>query len=365
MRTRNPELDEIAARGIVFDQALDFLPRHERTVNDHIEFGELDGQRALMALDEVMAQDATTYNQQPLVTSPNAGVLAMLTTMIDPKLIQVLLQPLKAEEVYGVIKKGDWVTDTIAFSMMEFTGETAAYGDFNESGRSDVNANWPQRQNFLWQTITEWGERELERMALAKIDLAAQKNLSSANTINRMANLVAFYGVSGLQNYGGLNDPSLSAALTPATKAAGGTSWKNALPTEILADIQAGYTQLVTQTGSNVDLEMPMTLGMHSISQNYFANTNSFGLTARGMVKEVFPNLKVVTAPQYLSGTTYSYQLIVDEMDGQRTCESAFSEKMRAHRIVPSMSSYRQKKTAGAWGTIIYRPIGITTMAGI
>jgi hypothetical protein len=249
--------------------------------------------------------------------------------------------------------------------MIENTGEVASYGDFNESGRSDFNANWPQRQSYNFQTFTEWGDMELERYALAKIDAAARKNISSANSLNRFMNLLYFFGVPGLQNYGGLNDPSLTAAITPATKAAGGTSWKNALPTEILADFQATFAVIIAATGSNVDVDAAITVGMHSQSDLYLSNTNSFGLTAKEMVKKVFPNLKVVTAPQYLSGTTYSMQMIVDELEGQRAAECAFNEKMRAHRIVPATSSFKQKKSAGGWGTIVYRPVQIAEISGI
>ncbi|MDR3534019.1 MAG: DUF2184 domain-containing protein [Rhodopila sp.] len=334
-----------------------------------MSFGNLDDRKVQLALDEMLAMDAPTYNQQSLVTSPNAGIPAFLTTYLDPKLIEVLLSPLKSEEVYGVTKKGDWLTETAMFAMIENTGETAAYGDFNQSGRSGANVQYPQRQSFLFQTMTEWGERELERMGLGKVDWAARLNISSANTLNRFMNLCNFYGVSGLQNYGGLNDPSLSPALTPATKLATGTSWSNALPTEILADIQAGFAELQQGTyGTNGNLELTdaLTLGIHPVSEVYLANTNSFGLTAMEMIRKVFPRLKVVTAVQYLSNAgVYSYQLIADEIEGQRTAECAFNEKMRAHRIVPDTSSYRQKKTAGTWGTIIYRPIGIASMAGI
>ena len=373
LRTRNPQLaDAMEMGGIAFDQAMDFLPRVrlKEPVSGSM-FGGLDGGRVRLAMDEFFggafdAANTNTYQQPTLVTNPNAGILSMLSTFIDPKLIEVILQPLKAELVYGVTKKGDWITQTAVFGVIENTGETASYGDFNENGRSDANVNWPQRQSYNFQTITEWGDMEVERMGLAKVDWAARKNLSSANTLNRFMNLLYFFGVSGgLQNYGGLNDPSLSAALTPATKAAGGTSWKNALPTEILADVQAGVAQLITQTGSNVDNESPMTLALHATSDLYMVNTNSFGLTAMEMINKALPNVKVVTAPQYLSGTTYSYQLIVDEIDGQRAAECAFNEKMRAHRIIPAMSSFRQKKSAGCWGTIIYRPIQIAAMSGI
>jgi hypothetical protein len=149
---------------------------------------------------------------------------------------------------------------------------------------------------------------------------------------------------------------------------AGGTSWQNALPTEIYADVQTMYSQIVGNakgTGGNVDRDTPMTLAVSPTTDTYIVNTNSFGLQAAGMIKSGFPNLKIKTAVQYQSGTTYSAQLIVDEMEGQRTAECAFSEMMRAHRVIPATSSFRQKKSAGAWGTIIYRPMAIASMAGI
>ena len=360
---RNPELDELAVRsGIVFDTALDWLPRQQG--NDGV-WGGLDPVKLGLAMDAVTAQ---TYNQQTLVTQPNAAVMAMLTIYVDPKVIEVLLAPMKVEDIYGVTKKGDWLTQTAYFPMVEMTGEAASYGDFNENGRSDFNANWIPRQSYNFQTFTEWGDMEVERYALAKIDGVARKNISSANTLNRLANLIGFYGVSGLNLYGGLNDPSLAAALTPATKAAGGTSWATALPTEILADIQAAYASLqsgVHGTSGNLERDDVMTLGISPVSETYIANTNVYGLTAGGLIKSAFPNLKIKVAPQYQSGSTYSFQLIVDELEGQRTCEYAFNEKMRAHRIVPATSSFKQKKSAGSWGTIIYRPICIASMSGI
>ena len=377
MRTRNIALDELITRfGIVFDQALDFLPRmqamDEAGKPIRGEYGNLDVGKVRLAMDELFAADAATtvtYNQPSLVTSPNSAIPAFLTTYIDPKLIQVLLTPLKAEEIYGVTKKGDWITQTAMFIMTEMTGETAAYGDFNESGRSDANVNYPQRQSFNFQTFTEWGDMQLERMGAGKVDWAALLNVSSANTLNRFMNLLYFFGAGGgLQNYGGLNDPSLWPALTPSTKAAGGTSWANALPTEILADVQTCYAQLTGQAkglGGNITRDAKMTLAIDPTTDTYIANTNSWGLTAAEMIKKAFPGLTIKTAVQYLSGTTYSLQLIADEIEGQRTMEAAFNEKMRAHRIIPATSSFRQKKSAGCWGTIVYRPAGVVSMAGI
>lgn len=364
----NPEIADLATRyGIVFDGAIDFLSRSEmagRTGADR--HGGFDPDKLRLAMDAAFAYDAPSYNQQPLVTNPNGGIPAFLTTYLDPKLIDVLLAPIKAEEVYGSRKMGDFTTQTAMFAMIERTGEAAAYDDYAETGMSGINWQYPQRQSFNFQTITETGDLETERADLGKVNLVAQKNISSANTLRRFYNLTGFFGVAGLQNYGGLNDPNLSAALTPATKTAGGTGWQKALPTEILADVQAMYAQIVTQVVGNVELDSPMTLALHPVTQAWLMNTNSFGLSAMALIRPVFPRLKVVTAVQYLSGAgIYSAQLIVDEIEGQRTAETAFNERMRAGRVIMALSSMKQKKSAGTWGTVIYRPIGIVSMAGL
>jgi hypothetical protein len=360
MSIRNAELNAFESRyGIVFPGAVDFLPRHW---DKDDKPGAIDLGKANIAFDAMMAFDAGT--QAVPVTTSNAGIPAFLSTYVDPKLIEVLLTPTRAAEIYGETQKGDWKTETAMFSMVESTGETSVYGDYSENGRAGANVQWPQRQSMLYQTITEWGERELERMELARVDWAARMNIASALVLNRFQNRT-YFGVAGLQNYGGLNDPSLSASLTPTTKTAGGTSWSVALPTEILADVQKMFIQLQTQTGSNLQLDETMTLSLHSTSETYLANTNSFGLTAAEMVKKVFPNIRIVNAVEYLSGTTYSAQLIVDSIDGQKTADAGFNVKMRAHPVIRGMSSFRQKKTQGTWGTVIYRPIGIVGMAGI
>ena len=58
-------------------------------------------------------------------------------------------------------------------------------------------------------------------------------------------------------------------------------------------------------------------------------------------------------------------QLFANEVEGQRTMEVAFTEKLRAHPIIVAPSSFEQKKSQGTWGAIIYRPIMVTSMLGV
>jgi hypothetical protein len=58
-------------------------------------------------------------------------------------------------------------------------------------------------------------------------------------------------------------------------------------------------------------------------------------------------------------------QLIVDSVDGQKTAQVGFTEKMRAHPVFVGLSCFKQKKSAGTWGTIVKMPAGIASMYGI
>lgn len=314
-----------------------------------------------------VAQDGFACDAQPsLVTVSNAGIPAFLSTFVDPKLIQVLVAPMKAAEIVGdEVKKGDWTTRTAMFTMVESTGETVSYGDYNEGGSAGANMNWPQRQSYHYQVFTRWGERELEMAGLARVDWANQQQVASALVLNKFQNKAYFNGVSGLQNYGLLNDPSLPSVIVPTTKAAGGTGWTNATALEVLADVQKLFKQLQTQANGLIDLQTPMTLAMSPLSEVALTKTTEFNVNVRDILRKNFPNMEVKTAPEYTTGSGELLQLIVNEYEGQRTASCAFTEKMRAHPIVVQSSSFKQKKSQGVWGTVIFRPMFIAQMLGV
>lgn len=318
-------------------------------------------------IDKQLAQDINlAMDAQPsLITVSNSGIPSYLANYIDPDLIEVLIAPNKAAAILGEKKKGDWTTMTATFPVIESTGETSSYGDYSNNGSTNANANFPQRQSYHYQTMTQWGERELEMAGLAKIDWASQLNIASAKVLNKFQNKTYFYGVAGLQNYGLLNDPNLSAALTPITKAAGGTSWANGTANEIFSDVQKMFAQLQAQSLGQIEADAKMVLAVHPTSAVYLTNTNQYNVNVYDILKKNFPNIRFETAVEYLSGSTYSAQLIAEEVDGQQTGYCAFTEKMRAHGIIRAESSFKQKKSQGTWGSVILMPLAITTMSGI
>lgn len=330
-------------------------------------------------MDFTMAMDAIAGVQPALAGTPNSAVPAMLTTLIDPEVYEILFAANRAAEILGEKKKGTWLDETTMFPTVEHTGETTSYGDFNESGQARANTTWPQRQSYLFQIIKEYGERELERAGLARINWVSELDKSAATNLNKFLNLTYFFGVSGLQNYGLINDPALSASLTPATKAAGGAQWIkngaiNATANEIYSDIEALFLQLVNQSNGLVEADTKMVLGLSPASAMALTATNTFNVNVSDLLKKNFPNIRIERAVQYgaLSASNPQgvaagnlVQLIAENLEGQQTGYCAFNEKMRAHKIIPAISSFKQKVTAGSWGAVIRQPFAIASMVGV
>lgn len=327
--------------------------------------------------DFAYAMDA---QPQLAATNPNSAVPMIFTTMVDPKVFKALFAPNKATQILREERRGTWVDDTIMLPITEAAGEVSSYGDYANNGTVTSNTNWPQRQAYLFQVIKQYGERELERAGAARINWVSELDYSAAVMLNKFSNLTYFFGVQGLQNYGLLNDPNLNASLTPAVKAYGGSSWYNgsgqiaATANEIFTDIQSLFGQLVTQTGGIVDRETRMVLAMSPASEAALTTTNSFNVNVSDLLKKNFPNLRVVSAVQYgaLSATNPQgvaggnfMQLIAEEVEGQETGFMAFNEKMRAHKLIPGLSNYMQKLSAGSYGAVLRMTATVSGMLGI
>lgn len=307
-------------------------------------------------LDDKISAALAMDAQPALTTVGNSGIPAWMLNYVDPKLIEVVLQPMKTAEIFGEVKKGDWTTETATFMTVEPTGEVSSYGDYNNNGVSGVNVNFPQRQSYHYQVFTRWGEREVARAGEAKIDYVSRVNEASVNALNRFQNKTYLFGVDGLQNYGILNDPSL-----PASTAAAKT-WATSTGEEVYESIRKLFQALLKQTGGKIDMQTPMLLVCSPTASVELTKTNQYNVNVADQLKKNFPNLRVETIPEYSAASGEVVQLIVEELDGQRTLECGFTEKMRAHNMVLEASSIKQKKSQGTWGAIIYRPFCIATM---
>jgi hypothetical protein len=330
--------------GVVFPGAMDFLPEY-------------------LKHDFSLAMDA----QPSLVSVSNAGIPAFLANFIDPDFIRVLVTPMKAAAIIGENKKGDWTTLTAQFPVVESTGEVSSYGDYSNNGSVGSNVNYVPRQSYHFQTVTQWGERELAIAGEGRIDHASNLNIASALTLNKFQNKSYFFGIAGLDNYGLLNDPSLPTPVSPAATGTGsGTLWSTKDGQAIYDDIsQVLYKQLQTQLKGLVERDVSMALAMSPEIEVNLTKTNQYNVNVTDQLKKNFPNLRIETAVEYNTTGGQLVQLIVDAIDGEKTAYASFTEKMRAHPVKVELSSFQQKKSAGTWGAIIRRPIAIAQMLGV
>jgi hypothetical protein len=250
------------------------------------------------------------------------------------------------------------------FIVNERDGEVASYGDFSQDGMVSANYVFPQRQSYHFQTNTRWGERELARMAEARIDYANGVNESSALALLKFQNLVYLYGIGGLQNYGGTNDPALPAPIAPTA------SWFTLTGSQVYGDILRLVQQMVAQGNGLVDADTPYRLGLSPGNAINLNKTDDFNVNVLLQIKTNFPNIEIVTIPEFAidggggAGGTELVQMIAMNVEGQKTVESAFTEKMRAHAMITKTSSWEQKKSQGAWGTVYYYPAFVAQMLG-
>ena len=346
--TRNPELAKFEREwGIHLPGAMDWLPEEYK-------------------FDFQLACDA----QPVLTTVSNSGIPSWLTTLVDPQVYEVLFSPLAGAEIIGEQKRGDWLMETAMFPVVERTGQVASYGDFSPMGRAGINTQFVQRQSYLYQITLEYGQRETERMGLAKINYVAELQAAGAFVLNRFQNLSYHFGIAQLECYGLLNDPGIPAAVTPATKAYGGVKWVNsnqvvATANEIYNDIQTLYIQLVQQMGGLVNKDTPMVVVLPNTVAIALTATNTFNVNVVDLLQKNFGKIRFVTDTLYSTTGGNVVQMIAETVEGQKYGYCAFNEKLRAHPIIPDLSSWKQKRTQGTWGAIIRQPYACAQMLGV
>lgn len=299
----------------------------------------------------------------------NGGIPAVVSTFIDPEIVRTIFAKQKATEILGEKKKGSWAQDTMMIQRVEQSGDVVAYDDYSEQGANQVTSSWENRQVFRYQTMVTYGELEQERYGLAMLPYVAEKQRAAAWTLNQAQNKFYFYGVSGLLNYGILNDPSLPTPITPAT-VGGVTLWKDKQVIDIYNDILALYEDLITRTngavGDGVDMASPLVLAMSTKTSVWFKKSNEiFGNSVEKMVKDIFTNIRIEVAPQYSTDAGELVQMFVETAQGQDAGYCAYSEKMRAHPVITMTSSWKQKHSGTTYGAVITQPFLFAQMLGV
>ena len=300
-----------------------------------------------------------------LVTGVNAGVPAVMTTYVDPMIVEILTAPTNAREIFGEVKKGDWTDSHAVFKAIEPTGESTPYTDYGNGAMADVNVTYPVRENYIAQTHIRYGEREMAVSGRAAINLASEKQRSAATIINREQNKFYLLGVEGKSIYGLMNDPNLPEALTPATVNTSDTLWEDKTTQQIYDDILAMASALFKNSQGLIDEKSDLVLAVPPTVSVLLGKATDFNVSVKDMLTKYFDNISFVTLPELAASSGNTVMLIARSVQGQPTAQLAYSEKMRAFQLVPNTSSWEQKFAFGTYGCILYRPFAVASMTGV
>ena len=302
-----------------------------------------------------------------LITAPNSGVPVELLAYLDPTVVDIMTAPRRARELAPEVKKGDWTTAYAKWMLSEPVGATQPYSDFAQGVTSDVNNEWAIREQYRFQTTIKYGDLETAVSSVARVNLASAKQKAAANVLDIDYNRFALLGVANREIYGLLNDPNLPDAITPAATGTGSSPlWKNKTTVQVYNDILALYNQLSTQSSGLIDYDSPLVLALSPQQSTYLGSATDFNVSVTDMLRKNFRNLEIKTLPELAdvnSGQTV--MLFAREVSGQRTAEIGFSVKVMAGRVVPELSSLRQKWTSTTYGGIIYMPFAFASMVGV
>lgn len=344
MMKRNSE--EIKAHGITGSGALGFY-----NMNNKGDVNELLG----LAMDAAMQ------------TSPNIGIPSVLTSYVNTEVVNVLFNPRNATKIAREVKMGDWTTSTAIFKVAEETGFIAGYNDKSPNGRSDVNFNFPRREQALFQTVIEYGDFEQELTAQAKLNLVARKQKAAANTVAIAANYFYLFGVAGREIYGLLNDPNLNPAITALpTGASGSTKWADKNMLAIYNDIVALFKELVSNQ-ENINQSLKVILAVSPSTNVELARASEYNNSVMDLLNKYFVGgLEVVVLPELdnLNGDNMALMTVRSVLD-EEVAITAFGEKYRVFPLVREMSSQNQKIAFSTYGGIVLQPSCVATMTGI
>lgn len=319
--------------------------------------------RGIMANDadiERLAYDAA------MVTEPNSGVPVEFTSYLDPRVIEILTGPRNSREIFAEVKKGDWTTSYARFEVDEITGAVEAYTDYGNAGMADVNPTYPVRQQYVFQTNIRYGDRELDYAAKARLQLAARKQRAAATTIDIAQNKYNLLGVENMEIYGLLNEPNRPAAILPGKCEGGsGNTWNLKTTKEIYADYLLLFQNLAKNSLGHIRNDSDLILVTSPSSAVELGKATDYNVSVMDMIKRYTPNIKFAQLPELENSNSNTVHLICRSINGEPTGEFGFSEKMRAMRLVPETSSFKQKFVGTSYGCILYRPFAVATMTGV
>ena len=318
----------------------------------------------------------TNYIQQPLSNASIATPLQFLQNWL-PGFVEFMTAARKIDDIVGITTVGSWEDEQIVQQVLELSGSPVPYGDTTIIPLANWNLNFVQRTVVRFEQGMRVGVLEEARSARVRINSGDQKRKSSGLQLEIQRNAVGFYGYNSGNNltYGYLTDPNLPGYNTVATGAVSSSKlWSAKTFLEIQADLLTALQGLRTQSQDTIDPgTTPLTLAVCTNSVDYLAKTSDFGISVKLWLKDAYPNVRVVSAPQLnnANSTANVFILHADHVndgastDDQRTFIQVVPAKFQLLGVAKLAKGYEEDYSNATAGVMVKRPYAVYRVTGI
>lgn len=292
-----------------------------------------------------------------------------------PGFVNIITAARKIDDLVGITVAGAWEDEEVVQGVLEQTGTAVPYGDLTNVPLSSWNVNFERRTNVRFEEGMRAGVLEEARSARINVNSAEQKRGAAAMALEINRNRVGFYGYNdGLgRTYGFLNDPNLPAASAFPNGATGSPLWSSKTFLEICKDIRLMIAAVRSQSQDVIDPEkVPLTLALATDTVDYLSTTSDFGISVRDWMKQAYPNVRVVSAPELndaIGGTdneAYMYAESVQDnsTDDKRTFIQVVPAKFRLIGVQQMAKGYEEDYSNATAGIMLKRPYAVVRRYG-
>jgi hypothetical protein len=346
-------------------------------VADYLELRHLGidlDERSVRHMISGMGLDAAPDLQPTVYPGTAATPIQFLQNWL-PGFVSAITQVRTADELIGITTAGDWEDEEVIQGVLEPTGVAQVYGDYTNVPLASWNLGFERRSIVRFEEGMQVGILEEARASKVRVASAARKRAAAGLALDIQRNRVAFYGYNAGagRTYGFLNDPSLPAYVNVPNGAGGSPLWANKTFLEITADIRSAFGALIVQAGGLIKNNDAVTLALPLGVDNFLSVTSEFGNSVRQWLKETYPNMRVVTAPELVAanggvGVFYMYADKVmdgDSDDGGQTWLQIVPTKFKTLGVEKRAKNYLEDYTNATAGVMLKRPFAVVRRSGI
>jgi hypothetical protein len=314
----------------------------------------------------------------PAQTAPSVPTPIQFLQTWLPGFIQLITAARKIDDLIGIKTVGSWSDAEIVQGIVEPGMLPTEYGDYTNLPLTDWNTNFERRSVVRGLIGMQVGLLEEDRASAMRLSSSDTKRRAAAVGLEIMRNAIGFYGWLNGNNrtFGILNDPNLP-AFNSSTVTGG---WSAGTFAQITADLRAAVIGLRTQSQDLIDPEkVELTLALPTNHVDYLTVTTDFGVSVRDWLKQTYPKIRVVSAPELnaYSGTNPTneavFYLFAEEIpsevdgstDGGETFVQLVQTKFMTLGVQKDVTMYKEGYSNASAGVLCKRPWAVYRVMGI